>query len=191
MVLIDATMLLLWLNPQAPAPSPPAGFLGPLDAAARVDHLIRTLETKRTKVLIPTPALAEVLVNSGRAGQGYLARIEKSSAFRFGSFDPQAAVEVAAMTKAALASGSKRGTAPDQDTWAKIKYDRQIVAIGKAKGVTGIYSDDGGVRTLGDAAGIPVIGVYECPLPPTPPQHELPFRPPAQEVRNDPEANPV
>lgn len=190
MVLIDTSMLLLWLNPNAPAPAPPEHLNGPAEAARRVEFLINALESKRTKVLIPTPALSEVLVKADSAGQGYLARIEKASVFRLGSFDAVAAIEVALMARNALDSGSRRGNAPDTDTYAKIKYDRQIVAIGKAKGVTAIYSDDGHVRTLGSVAGIPVIGVYECPLPASVPQLHLPFEAAAQDRAHGPPVTP-
>ena len=48
--------------------------------------------------------------------------------------------------------------------WAKVKYDRQIVAIAKVSGATAIYSDDD-VRTLGGRHGIPVLGLADLPLP--------------------------
>src|SRR5579875_316716 len=98
MVLIDATALLLFLSPLAQPPRDPETSQPIEHAHLRVEHLVKTLETRRTRILIPTPALAEVLVRSSVAGQQYVRRIERSSVFRFVPFDTRAAIEVAVMT---------------------------------------------------------------------------------------------
>jgi hypothetical protein len=103
MVLIDATTLLLFLSPLAEPPRDPVTNLPIEHAQLRVEHLVKSLEAKRTKILVPAPALSEVLVHAGTAADG---------------------------------------------TWAKIKYDRQIVAIAKVHGVEAIYSDDGNIRSF-------------------------------------------
>jgi hypothetical protein len=132
-------------------------------AKERVEHLVKSFESKRTRVIVPAPALSEVLVRAGKASQGYLNRIERSSVFRIESFDARAAVEVAVMTRDALVQGSKRGEA--DGTWAKIKYDRQIVAIGRVNRVEAIYSDDGNIKSFAAKFDIPVIKLSECPIP--------------------------
>lgn len=163
MVLLDATTLLLFLSPTAAVPIDPLTNLPIEHAYKRVEHLVKTLEAKRTRILIPTPAMSEVLVRAGNAGKAYVQRIERSSIFRFVSFDMRAAIEVALMTKDALDSGNKRGEA--DGTWAKIKYDRQIVAIAKVNGVEAIYSDDSNVISFAARHDIPVIRLCECPIP--------------------------
>jgi hypothetical protein len=60
--------------------------------------------------------------------------------------------------------GNKRGAS--DATWAKVKYDRQIVAIAKVHSATTIYSDDGDIETLGKRAKINVVGLAALPLPP-------------------------
>jgi predicted nucleic acid-binding protein len=162
MVLIDATTLLLFLSPLA---EPPRDSITnrPIDFAhRRVEQLIKTFELKRTRVLVPAPALAEVLVRAGRAGADYVHRIERSSVLRFVPFDTRAAIEVALMTRGAIDGGDKRDGV--DGTWAKIKYDRQIVAIAKVHGVEAIYSDDRGVRSFAAKHGLSVIGLRECPI---------------------------
>ena len=67
------------------------------------------------------------------------------------------------MSREALAKGNKRGDTGG--TWAEVKYDRQIVAIAKVHGATTIYSDDGGIKTLGARAKINVVSVADLPLP--------------------------
>ena len=156
MVVFDATILLPILWAGVPVPNNP--HTGELVERYRdrIDHLVAHLERSRAKIIIPTPALSEILVRAGAAAPDYLAQINSQSVFRIVAFDERAAVEVAAMTKSAIDSGDKRDGV--DGTWNKIKYDRQIVAIAKIEGATALYSDDFGVRSFGNGVGLTVIG---------------------------------
>jgi hypothetical protein len=57
--------------------------------------------------------------------------------------------------------------------WAKVKFDRQIVAIAKVFKVSMIYSDDGDVRALAKPERIPVTRLEELPVRPATPQTEM------------------
>jgi hypothetical protein len=164
MVVIDATMLLLMLRPGTPVASGPNGV--PIDQPKeRIEYLIQVLDKARTKIIIPTPALGEALVRAGAAAtQQIIEYLQRYSVFSLEPFDTRAAIEVAAMSREALGSGKKKGGS--DATWAKVKYDRQIVAIAEVNGATTIYSDDGDIATLGKRAKIDVIGLAELPLPP-------------------------
>lgn len=168
MVVFDSTILLPILWPNVPPPIDPNTGQPVSDFRERLDFLVESLEKTRTKIIIPTPALSEILVRAGQAGPDYLARINSEGVFRTVPFDERAAVEVAAMTTLALNTGDKRGgvDAP----WAKIKYDRQIVAIAKVEGAAVLYSDDPGVRKFAAEANITALGTWELPLPPVDPQ---------------------
>lgn len=175
MVVFDTTVLLPILWPDVPVPRDP-NTDQPIDRFRdRIDHLIARLERTRTKIIVPTPVLSEILVRAGSAGPDYLARITSESVFRTAAFDERAAVEVAAMTRTAIDAGDKRGGVGG--TWNKIKYDRQIVAIAKVEGATALYSDDPGVRVFGNQAGLTVIGSWELPLPAENPQGSLELDP--------------
>jgi hypothetical protein len=89
------------------------------------------------------------------------------------------------MTRAAIASGGKKG-ANSKASWAKVKYDRQIVAIAKVAQATAIYSDDDDVKSIGKSVGIPVISFAELPLPPEAAQKELPLATPVEPLLIDP-----
>jgi hypothetical protein len=179
MVVFDATTLLLLLSPEVPAPIDPTTQRRLEHAKERVNFLVQELEKSRTKIIIPTPALSEILVRAGSAGPSYLDRFSSSGAFRIAPFDQRAAVEVAAMTQAPIAAGNKRGGI--EGPWAKIKYDRQIVAIAKVEGARTIYSDDNGMRALAIQAGISVIRITELPLPPDVAQRRLNLEVPEDE----------
>ena len=56
-------------------------------------------------------------------------RLSKLAVFRIEPFDTRPAIEVAAMTRNAKAAGSRKGIS--DATWAKLKFDRQIVAIAR------------------------------------------------------------
>jgi predicted nucleic acid-binding protein len=171
MVVIDATFLLLMLRPGTLVPPRPNGL--PIDSPKeRIDHLVAELEKANAKLIIPTPALSEALVRAGAAAsQQIVDELTKWSVFQIAAFDTRAAIEVAAMTRSALARGRKRGES--DATWAKVKYDRQIVAIAKVAGATAIYSDDGDIRSIAAEAQIEVKGLADLPLPPQGAQQDL------------------
>jgi predicted nucleic acid-binding protein len=171
MVVIDATTLLLMLRPGTPVPNGPNGL--PIDQPKeRIEHLVQRLNNAKIKIIIPTPALGEALVRAGAAAsQQIVEHLQRYSVFSIEAFDTRASVEVAAMSREALVKGNKRGGS--DATWAKVKYDRQIVAIAKVHGATTIYSDDGDIATLGKRAKIEVVSLAELPLPPQKAQLDL------------------
>jgi predicted nucleic acid-binding protein len=172
MVVIDATILLLFFRPDAGVPAGPRGRT--IDfPRERIEFPIQQLEKARTKIVIPTPVLSELLVRAGpAASQEIVEEVNRLAVFRIEPFDARAAIEVAAMTRATLAgTGKKRGAS--KSPWAKIKFDRQIVATAKVVGATMIYSDDRDVIAIAKAEGIPVMGLADLPVPDRARQGEL------------------
>jgi hypothetical protein len=164
MVVIDATMLLLMLRPGTLVPGGADGV--PITRPKeRIDYLVQQLDKAKTKIIVPTPALGEALVRAGaEASQQIVEHLQRYSVFSIEAFDTRASIEVAAMSREASVGGNKRGKS--DATWAKVKYDRQIVAIAKVHGATTIYSDDGDIGTLGKRAKINVVGLAALDLPP-------------------------
>ena len=132
MVVIDATTLMLLLRPGTPIPNGQNGL--PIDRPKeRIEFLVQQLDKAGTNIVIPTPALSEALVRAGVIGsEELIEKLQKFRVFRIEPFDLRSSIEVAAMSRDALAGGNKRGKADPMSTWAKIKFDRQIVAIAKA-----------------------------------------------------------
>ena len=67
MPVIDASVLLCLLDPESATGLDTKTGKPITDAKARIDYLIATLDKKREALLIPTPALSEVLVHAGSA----------------------------------------------------------------------------------------------------------------------------
>jgi predicted nucleic acid-binding protein len=171
MVVFDATTLLYLLDPEAKPPTDPKTQQPVTAVQARVAHLVETLAKARTKIIIPTPALSEILVRAGDAGPAYLDIVNKSASFRIVPFDQRAAVEVAAALREALDAGDKKGGS--KAPWAKLKFDRQILAIAKVEGATTIYSDDSDIQRFAKGTGIEVVPIDALPLPPEKAQQSL------------------
>lgn len=78
-------------------------------------------------------------------------------------FDQVAAIELAAIEiDDRMKHGKRTGSA---SPWAKLRFDRQIVAIAKTNGATRIYSDDEDVIKLAARINIQAIATRELPLP--------------------------
>lgn len=163
MVVFDTTVLVALLQPDSGPPMGPNN--SPVEKfRERLEHLVDVLTKNRTKIIIPAPAWGEFLVHADRAAEKYVLKIESSAVFQIAPFDKMCAVEVAAMTREAMDTGGSRGRA--NDTKAKIKYDRQIIAIARFLGAQTIYSDDKGMATFGKKIGLTVTSTAELPLPP-------------------------
>jgi predicted nucleic acid-binding protein len=169
MVVFDSSFLLLLLDPDAGVPLDPQTQQPVADAKVRIEHRIEVLSKARTTIVIPTPVLSEVFVRVGdqSAINEYMGLILNSYRFEVGKFDVREAVEVAMLTDDDLASGRLR---TENETKAKVKYDRQIIAIAKVRGAKTIYSGDGNMAAVAERSGIRTVLVSELPLPPKPPQ---------------------
>jgi len=92
---------------------------------------------------------------------------------KIADFDQRAAVEMAAATREAIDAGNKRSGS--ESTWAKVKFDRQIIAIARVEGASTIYSDDEDIVRFAKNSGITVTRISDLPLPPEDTQRSLPF----------------
>jgi hypothetical protein len=72
MVVFDATTLLYLFDPEAKAPTDPETGSPVTRVKERIEFLVSELEKRREKIIVPTPALSELLVRAGDAGPEYL-----------------------------------------------------------------------------------------------------------------------
>ncbi len=177
MVVFDATMLSMLLRPGTRAPLDPATDLPVEHAEVRIAALVRRLQKAKTLIIVPTPALSELLIKAGLAGPRILQVVQQSSAFRIEGFDIRAAVELAQMTDELSTAADKR--AGIDAPWTKIKFDRQIIAIARVSGAESIYTDDNPLIAFAALNDIPCVRVADLPIPAAAMQTELPFDPKA------------
>ena len=173
MVVFDATMLSMLLRPGTRAPLDPATGLPVEHAEVRIAELVTQLQKAKSVIIVPTPALSELLVKAGTAGPGILQAVQRSSAFRIEGFDIRAAVELAQMTNELGTAADKR--AGIDAPWTKIKFDRQIIAIARVNRAESIYTDDEALITFAAMNDIPCVRVADLPIPASARQTELPF----------------
>ena len=117
MVGLDADFLSLLLHPNPRIPLDPSTGKPVERAKERVKHFIATLEKTREKIIIPTPALSEVLVLATDRASEYLTELTTSYGFEIAPFDQVAAVEAAIATAEAKKRGGKK--AGSSGSWAQ------------------------------------------------------------------------
>jgi hypothetical protein len=113
-----------------------------------------------------------------------LEKIKEFSIFEILPFDELSAIEVALMTKKARDAGDKKSGS--DDTWNKVKYDRQIVAIARVRQASAIFTDDTGLRNAASRIDMAVHGLADLPLPPEKAQGELVLEPPPTDTPDEP-----
>ncbi|HEY6348323.1 MAG TPA: PIN domain-containing protein [Candidatus Angelobacter sp.] len=128
----------------------------------RVEYLVRKLSNSNSLICIPTPVLAEIMIRAGSAGPEYLKRFSNSAKFKLSPFDVKAAVEAAELIKKVKAEQR----AQPIETWAKTKFDIQIVAIAKGEDSPVIYSEDHQVENHATRLGISVKRICDLEVPP-------------------------
>lgn len=178
MIVLDATTLLLLIEPSAKPPKDPSTGKPLEKCKERIENLLQTLTGTGSQVLLPTPVLAEILVRAGNAKNQYLTEMTTNWAFRPASFDERAAAELAMILDGDLKSKKKL---TEKETWAKLKFDRQIIAIAKVHRVSMIYTDDEKLAKCAKANGLDVTHTWDLPLPPVKAQQELPLPPPDED----------
>lgn len=162
-VAVDANFLVLVLAPRRKT-----------DEEHKAWHLLERLEKARGKLFIPMPALAEYLVRAEAASLPLLEHLEKKVFVEPADFDRAAAFECAQMDAAALGRGDKKDGA--RESWQKVKIDRQIVAIAKARGAGLIVTTDSNVRNNASRIGMSAMSPSELSFPPDLVQGRLPLK---------------
>ena len=169
---VDSSALALIINPDANPPAHPETGEAVVNAAARVAAFLASL-SRDDAILVPAPVLAEILVVAEDGGPELLATISNSAKIKIKPFGQRAAIETAAMTREAIANGNKRSPGANGTSWAKIKYDRQIIAIARVEQATQIYADDEKLIQFARKLGMEVFSTWDLPEPPKPPQIDM------------------
>ena len=166
MVVFDTSILAIAFDPKAKVPSDPQTGKPVSKCKERIDFLLSGLGKTKQRVLIPTPVLAEYLVMGGLDKDKRLLEFTNSKVFSIAPFDTRAAVECAEIEDGA---GNSKPLS-ETETKAKVKFDRQIIAIAKAAGAKTIFTGDGGLAKCAQKNNLNVVMTWDLPLPPEPPE---------------------
>jgi predicted nucleic acid-binding protein len=159
-ILVDSNFLIYLLDRRS------GGNQLDKDRRAKLHDLLGQVEENKGSVLIPSPVLAEYLLNAGSAAQDIAAGLRGHRRIRIAPFDEVAAQEAAIMHRAAWdAGGHKRAPLPKDADWQRIKVDWQVVAIAKVHRAR-IVTNDRPLCTLAHAAGVQADWLDAMPLPP-------------------------
>lgn len=121
-------------------------------AEARAEALVEQIDVRGGTVLIPTPVLAEYLVGVERSHhQQHLDIVNGVSCFEIVAFDQIAAVECARMVD----DNELKVLDPDAIK-AKLRFDRQIIAIALANNADEIWTHDKGLYKKAQRCGLVV-----------------------------------
>lgn len=161
-IAIDATTLSILLNPKAKIPLDPATGQ-PVDLGKeRLLGFIIQAEKDRRKLVIPTPATAELLTAIGPTSADYIRVINRKAVFEVRSFDEVAAMELAFLNRDVFRTlDEKNGLEP----WQKMKVDRQIVAIAKVANCEKILTEDGGLGNRASLCEITPLKILDLEIP--------------------------
>jgi predicted nucleic acid-binding protein len=158
-VAIDASVLVFLLDEAASAPKDPSTGEPVTRCKERIEFLLESLQKQRSKLVIPAPVLAEVLVQGRSAAAEWLNILNGHSVIKVADFDQLAAVEFAErfrLSRSKMSAGAEK---------RKMKFDDQILAIAHVQQATVLYSDDKGFKAH-ETTSFKVIGIAELPLPP-------------------------
>ena len=169
----DNTMLSILLNPDGAVPLDENKK--PVELAReRAESIIHGLEKARRKIILPTPACAELLTAIGPDAQQYINIIGRSRLFDVASFDARCAAELALLNRDTFRAGDLRDKA---EPYQKVKVDRQIIAICRVNNVTDLYTDDKSLGHRARLCGITPISIAEVPIPESELQTKLALEP--------------
>ena len=116
------------------------------DIAVKLRFLLRELEKQKTRSIIPTPVLAEIMVKklSGRARLIQL--LQRSSRFQPAEFDPAAAVAAVELMAAKWPRPKDRNA-----EWSRhrLKFDLQILPMAQVNNVGTFYTSEPLAKPIG------------------------------------------
>lgn len=181
--LFDAGFLHILFDDKARVPRDAKGKSIAERAQDRIDFLVQTISDGRdNKIILPTPALTEFMLLAADRWADYLTIIRRKAVFEIAGYDDPEAVE---LVEHWLKFGDGKKLKPGTpETWAKLKYDRQIAAIAVTRRVKRIYSTDADLKKYAERLDIEYFNLPDLPLPPTT-QSVLPFEEPNADTINE------
>ena len=149
------------VQPNAKPPNDPATGEPLSNVNGRIDRLIRSIESNSQTIVIPTPALAEVLVVARGKIEDWISMLQQSRHFQIVDFEINAVKKLVDVTQ--KIHKDEAFESQSAFTKAQLKFDRQIIAIALAQNQDTIYSDDQGIKRMERYFDIKVIQTHMLP----------------------------
>lgn len=137
-------------------------------ALFRFQYLVRELDAV---FVVPTPVIAEYLVQVEAEGVAWLATQRRRKNFLILPFDYRAAQECALLERQALAAGMKQ--TGKLNPRQKVKVDRQILAVARVNQCETLFTGDHGLAALAGWLDMECRAIGDLPLPPEDAQMSL------------------
>lgn len=183
-VVLDTSVLVYLVAPNAPAPTDPATGKHVAHCQERIEGLLEDLDKSGVQLIVPTPVLSELLIRAGDRQIEVLAALANKKSVQVLPFDQAAAVENAALRRTSLTKKA-RG-----ETKKEVSFDLQILAIARVAGAKMILSDDENLRKRASRAGMEVHGIADLALPESKRQISMFMDPPSDDSTAEPVETP-
>ncbi len=161
-VAFDNTFLSLLLNPLGGKPTDPVSGLPLPYCIERAQAAVERIERAGRKVILPAPAVAELLTAIGPSASQYVKIFSLYSVLEVGAFDHRCAFELATLNNNEFLSLDRKSRAEPKQ---KQKVDRQIIAICKVNNVSELYTDDLGMAKSALLCGITPVKTADLEVP--------------------------
>lgn len=158
MIIFDSSFLVVLLHPNPP-PAKDREDKPVSQFRERVANLVAKMDLLNDVIGVPAPAMAEVLVRAGSGRAQYVSVLSNTWKFQILPFDSRSAIEASELI------AKVKSTREPWATWAKVKFDIQIVSIAKAESASMIYADDKDIENYAKRFKIPVMRICDLPLP--------------------------
>lgn len=176
MIVFDTTVAAIAFDKNAAVPLDPKTNAPLTQCKERIDLLLTNLAAQKVRVLLPTPVVAEYIVGGGLDKEKRLAIITANKNFLIAPFDLRAAIECAL-----IEDGDRGKQLNATQTKAKLKFDRQIIAVAIAQSADTIYTGDTTLGARAKDSSLSVVYTWDLPLPPEAAQMKIIYDPPEED----------
>jgi predicted nucleic acid-binding protein len=149
------------------------------DNGVRLRYLLQELEQAESRIVVPTPVLAEVLVRKNPDRVRLIQTLQRSPRILLAEFGPAAAAVCSELIMRRWPKPADRAA-----HWSRhrLKFDMQIVAIAEVNNVGVVYTMDRQLAALCRDEKILALGFQDLPMPAPERQRKLDLSVPSDQA---------
>jgi predicted PilT family ATPase len=161
-VAFDNTFLTLLLDPTSQVRPNPVTGAATLYMPGRISSLIDDLTVRGDKLIIPAPAIAEVMCRVNPPSK-VMAKLGAYKCIEPYAFDQKCALTLGEITQKSREE-IKDARLLNDWTRQRVKVDLQIVAVALTYGADTLYTDDDSQTAFAEMCGMNVMHTWNLPL---------------------------